>query len=195
MIRKLFVFAAIAMLFFGVQAGTASADLTNNLLVNGGFETGDFTGWTLSSGVTFAFVLPNSGPSPSPYEAQLGTTGPASISQAINTIAGQTYSVSFWLANDDYSGSSYFKALWNGAPVTATPDLQNLVNTAFNYTEFTYTAIGTGGLTTLAFNFQNDNSIYHLTDVDAAATPIPAAVWLFGSGLMGLMGLKRKYLG
>jgi hypothetical protein len=27
---------------------------------------------------------------------------------------------------------------------------------------------------------------------DATPTPIPAAAWLFGSGLMGLSGLRRK---
>jgi hypothetical protein len=31
--------------------------------------------------------------------------------------------------------------------------------------------------------------------VQGDATPIPSAVWLFGSGLVGLAGLKRKYLG
>jgi hypothetical protein len=29
-------------------------------------------------------------------------------------------------------------------------------------------------------------------EVTVAATPIPAAAWLFGSGLMGLVGLRRK---
>jgi len=28
-----------------------------------------------------------------------------------------------------------------------------------------------------------------------SAAPIPGAVWLFGPGLAGLIGLKRKYLG
>jgi hypothetical protein len=29
-------------------------------------------------------------------------------------------------------------------------------------------------------------------NVDVDPVPIPAAVWLFGSGLMGLFGLSRK---
>jgi hypothetical protein len=32
-------------------------------------------------------------------------------------------------------------------------------------------------------------------DINPAAAPIPGAAWLFGSGLVGLIGLKRKYLG
>lgn len=32
-----------------------------------------------------------------------------------------------------------------------------------------------------------------ITDVSTAETPIPAAVWLLGSGLLGIIGLKRKF--
>ncbi|MFZ0931349.1 MAG: VPLPA-CTERM sorting domain-containing protein [Syntrophobacteraceae bacterium] len=32
-------------------------------------------------------------------------------------------------------------------------------------------------------------------EVGVSPTPIPAAAWLFGSGLAGLIGIKRKYLG
>lgn len=33
-----------------------------------------------------------------------------------------------------------------------------------------------------------------ITPLTVSPTPIPAAAWLFGSGLIGLMGIKRKYL-
>jgi len=32
-------------------------------------------------------------------------------------------------------------------------------------------------------------------EADPSATPIPGAIWLFGSGIVGLIGLKKKYLG
>ena len=32
-------------------------------------------------------------------------------------------------------------------------------------------------------------------ETDPAATPIPAAAWLLGSGLVGLVGVRRKYQG
>ena len=32
----------------------------------------------------------------------------------------------------------------------------------------------------------------HSGDIGAAIVPIPAAVWLFGSGLLGLMGIARR---
>lgn len=31
-----------------------------------------------------------------------------------------------------------------------------------------------------------------LTAIDMPAVPIPAAVWMFGSGLIGLIGLARR---
>ncbi len=40
-----------------------------------------------------------------------------------------------------------------------------------------------------------DNGTASITPLTASPTPIPAAAWLFGSGLAGLIGLKRKYLG
>src|SRR3954467_1569574 len=79
-----------------------------NLVVNGGFETGTFSGWTLvdTSG------LSNVGSDPAfahsgTYHANLGTApvppGPSnigSLSQNLGTAPGSLYSLSFWLAND-----------------------------------------------------------------------------------------------
>jgi len=209
MLKKLFILAAVAMLFLGVQAGTACADYA--IVVNGDFGTGDFTGWTISDPTnTFAYVLQvapqNYVPGgPSNYEAQLGTNAlgntpgvAESISQTINTIAGHSYTVNFWLANDDPSGTSYFNALWGGKTETLTLLTSNgatpntTLSNAFDYNEFQFTDVATAATTTLAFTFLNDNGAYHLSDV---GTPIPAAAWLLGSGLLGLIGLKRKCVG
>jgi hypothetical protein len=39
------------------------------------------------------------------------------------------------------------------------------------------------------------DSLGNITVANASATPIPAAVWLLGSGLLGLMGVGRRRLG
>jgi len=36
------------------------------------------------------------------------------------------------------------------------------------------------------------NSFYGLSDTITVPTPVPAAVWLFGSGLLGLIGMARR---
>ena len=37
--------------------------------------------------------------------------------------------------------------------------------------------------------FPND---YYIDDISFSAIPLPAAVWLFGSGFIGLIGLARR---
>ncbi len=38
----------------------------------------------------------------------------------------------------------------------------------------------------------NHYSAWAVRDGDVAAVPVPAAFWLFGSGLIGLLGFKRR---
>ncbi len=71
-----------------------------NLVLNGGFETGDFTGWTELGDPTYNIVWagnPHSG-------FYAGLSGPVDvlggISQSIATIAGHSYEVSFWLSSE-----------------------------------------------------------------------------------------------
>jgi len=42
------------------------------------------------------------------------------------------------------------------------------------------------------FNANFDIMDVHITNVDTGAIPVPAAVWLFGSGLVGLVGVARR---
>jgi hypothetical protein len=41
------------------------------------------------------------------------------------------------------------------------------------------------------FDIGSGNSLT-VTSVNSSVVPIPAAVWLFGSGLIGLIGLARR---
>ena len=97
MLLKWYIFwlAGLGLLF--ASAGNAKAD---NLVVNGGFETGDYTGWTLSGDtefVTTTFWPVHSGN----YAAQFAGYGDdAIVSQDITTTVGATYLVSYWLDGD-----------------------------------------------------------------------------------------------
>jgi len=48
---------------------------------------------------------------------------------------------------------------------------------------------GTG---TRTFSYQNGSSVTTAFSFSGTAVPVPAAAWLFGSGLLGLAGAARK---
>lgn len=48
------------------------------------------------------------------------------------------------------------------------------------------------GFSTETTGFQDTGIIYDNLNFDAAAVPVPAAVWLFGSGVLGLVGVARR---
>lgn len=92
------------------------------LIQNGGFETGDFTDWTLSGNdgefsVGSSPVPPNSGSSC----AQLNTFGTVLgfIAQTVITEPGQNYQISFWWRFQDSfpPSSDSITAYWNGTEV------------------------------------------------------------------------------
>lgn len=59
-----------------------------------------------------------------------------------------------------------------------------------------YTPLKTGDGTLFTINLNADGTATTVIAADAGtsvtSTPIPAAAWLFGSGLMGLVGLRRR---
>jgi hypothetical protein len=48
------------------------------------------------------------------------------------------------------------------------------------------------GYQSISDKVEYDNYAWAVHSSDIAAVPVPAAVWLFGSGLMGLFSLARK---
>jgi hypothetical protein len=86
----------------------------------------------------------------------------ATLSQAIQTTAGQHYTLTFWLANGS-SGSNDFTVKWNGA------SLLSLVNApAQGYTQYTYDIVATGASSTLEFDARQDPSHWSLDAISVA---------------------------
>ncbi|MES2391130.1 MAG: hypothetical protein V4555_05790, partial [Acidobacteriota bacterium] len=80
------------------MCGSARAD---ELLVNGGFETGDFTGWTVANNDSFTTVTAADGifvPTGGTYFAEFGTQGSdATVSQTFTDTVGEYLTLTFFL--------------------------------------------------------------------------------------------------
>jgi len=197
MLKRIALFAMIAMLFLAVQAGRANADL----IANGNFATGDFTGWILGGDYANPSVwytvnndgLQNVPAAPTANYAQFLTAGaPVTISQTLAATAGQAYTVSFYVKDDwpTSTPNNEFRAVWNGATV------MDLAGTSMSsvWTPYAFAITGgTGnGTNTLTFSFLQDSAMLDITHISAAPVPVPGALLLFGPGLLGLIGLRRR---
>jgi len=110
-----------AILAIGVLVIATAGPASANLLVNGDFQTGDFTGWTTTAAATGSnFGVTTLPPSPDgTLGAFFSATGSDfdSIKQTFVTTPGAFYDVSFFyqpVNNDPGNGDNGFRALFNG---------------------------------------------------------------------------------
>lgn len=168
-----------------------------NLIVNPGFETGDFTGWTFTPGPSSGSGVSNGNPRSGTYAAVLDdTTGPPPIeelSQTVATTPGSFYDVSFWLFNSASGGSRSFIASFAGTTVALGG------SPSFPYTEFAFSVQATGSSSVLDFRDFNNGGEWSLDDVSvilARSVPDAASTWtlllLGASAAFGLNLLLGK---
>jgi len=205
-IMKKILLLASALFALSAQVNAAST----NLIVNGSFEDPNIragswdvfdavTGWsTLGAGVEVrdnkvgtAYDGDQFVELDSHNQAKSGTNS-SIVQNVANTIAGQSYLLSFAYSPriNKPSTTNGISVFWNGAlldSVTGTGSSSNIWNI------FEYIVLGTGDDTLKFTAIGTDDTLGgNLDAVSVSAVPIPAAAFLFGPAFLGLMGFRRK---
>jgi hypothetical protein len=129
--------------------------------------------------------------------------GGGSLTQTFSTVVGQQYSVNF-----DLSGSNNPDLTSTNNPIkemdvtvfgsdsssilTFITLIENTSGWDGNFVPMSFYFTADGGQTTIEFLGSNSGwNGFYIDNIIATAVPIPAAVWLFGSALLGLGVVKR----
>jgi hypothetical protein len=191
----------------------APVALRANIVNNPDFETGDLTDWTFVgspltpwSVATTAFGITKAQSGSDFADTQCGgadciTTPNSAIYQDLTTVAGQTYTLTFWydigVCNallPTQCGAVELKVFWG----STTAD--DIVTTASSYTdpgwvEATVTGLtATSTSTELEFAGEQDSAWLGLDNitVNASSSPEPSTAALFGIALAAAAALRRR---
>jgi hypothetical protein len=178
---------------------------------NGGFETGDFSGWAPSGDTSCTYVLAagtglqsttcsfntpfNAITHSGSYAAYLGPTEDGFLVQSLSTVAGETYTLDFWLASLSNPGIDIlngFHVSWNGTEIFSATDMS-----VFDFTQYTFSGlVASASETTLTVGgFYNQPSYFALDDVSVSSSssvPEPASALPVGGALLLLATWVRK---
>lgn len=148
--------ACLALALVGTQS------LAVNLVANGGFETGDFTGWSTQAAPAGSLFGVVGGGYEGVYRARFGAAGFLDeIYQNIPTAAGSKFTISFWVYNADF-GQDNFQVLWNGALIHFSQPVSFPVDT---WTEVSLTAYATSAFSELRFAAYDVPAYVYIDDV------------------------------
>jgi hypothetical protein len=153
-----------------------------DLVLDGGFEAGDFCYWTLSgdsSIYTNNYADDGNYTGYTPYDGNyFAAFGQASdlawLSQPLPTQSNQLCLLSLWLENPSGSTPNQCVIRWN-TNATTTNVIFNQTNMgAFDWTNLVFTVKASTNTATLQFGFRNDSDFFCLDDVSVTPLPAPA---------------------
>ncbi|HEV7409614.1 MAG TPA: VCBS domain-containing protein [Bradyrhizobium sp.] len=146
--------------------GTMTEDLGPTLVVNGGFETGNMTGWSVSAPAIITAQFVGLGGEFGNYMANLGPTATTqTLSQSIATTPGQHYTVSFYVLGDTEASSNFLDVSWDGGLIQ--PPLQP--NIFGGLTRYSFDVDASSSSTILQFSYADNGTGLHIDQVTVGA--------------------------
>ncbi len=189
------IVAAFATIFSATPALAAP-----NLVTNGGFEAGDFSGWTQFGDTSFSQVygqgqsvggevLPVAS---GQFSAAFGpATALGGITQTIDTVPGQNYYVNFDIANTDSTGNNQFIFSFDDGFQISAASLG-----PFDFETVSLPVTASGLTADVSFFFNNPSEFFLLDNVSVTAIPEPATwgLLLAGFTIIGASMRRRNLL-
>jgi len=175
-----------------VALAFASPGYALNLVSNGSFETGDFTGWTQFGNTSFSGVVCLVNAPDGQCEALFGPAGTTGgIQQTLSTVVGESYVISFAVQPDGGTPSSFSASF-------GSTSLLSLINPpASTFLTFVFFATATSANTLLSFSFRDDPGLIGF-DAVSVSTPVsvpePATIALLAPVLAMLLVLRRRWI-
>ena len=159
--------AAVAGIFCMMPLGAQA----QNLVANGGFETGDFTAWNTAISGPFTYVdegtvlIPHGGA----YYALFGDPAPDNINQVIlATPGGYFYDINYWV-NDMY-GDSDITVNWGAATLSSLGGSFSSSPANNGWVDFNFLVPAPSAPTDLSFTISSQ-TLVGLDDVSITAVP------------------------
>jgi hypothetical protein len=186
--------------WFALAAAISGPATAANLVLNPGFETGDFTDWTVTGdGVAIDNVFPNTGCCDAAFSATTVDATPGVLSQTLSTSAGQAYTLSFALLDEAGFSGALFTVQFGGFSVTITGDMAAPPGDLPSlYTAETFAVPGAdivSGSTVLAFEGLSDpisGINWNLDDASVTAVATPElSTWALLVVAFACLGIRQ----